>query len=158
MLCQLQGAEEAMSLCLTALRCESAKTVEELTSLDENHRKATLGQLIKKMSETVNIEADFAAVLDRFLTKRNMFVHRRFLHADFHPDLSSDARRNAIQFVEDLRTDYLIVKGVFMRYVCEIGALTDSEFAEQAPALLSLCDELYRGAPLDPLNVTFKKL
>jgi len=110
------------------------------------------------MSATVSIEPNFAVVLNRFLTKRNMFVHRRFLHADFHPVLSSEARRNAIQFIDDLRTDYLLVKGVFMRYVCEIGALIDSEFAEQSPALLSLCDDLYRGAPVNPLNVTFKKL
>jgi hypothetical protein len=158
MLCQLQGAEEAMSLCLTALRCEFAGTVEELTSLDESHRKATLGQLIKKMSGAVSIAPDFAVVLDRFLTKRNMFVHRRFLHADFHPVLSPEARRNAIQFIEDLRTDYLVVKGVFMKYICEIGALIDSEFAVQAPDLLSLCDDLYGGAPVNPLNVTFKKL
>jgi hypothetical protein len=158
MLCQLQGAEKAMSLCLTALRCESAATIEELTSLDGSHRRATLGQLIKKMSGTVSVEPSFATVLDRFLTKRNLFVHHRFLDADFHPVLSPEARRKALQFVDDLQTDYLIVKGVFMRYMCEIGALIDSEFAEQAPKLLSLLDDVYGETPANPLNVAFKKL
>jgi len=158
MLCQLQGAEKAISLCLTALRCESAATIEELTSLDRSHREATLGQLIKKMSAIVSVESSFATVLDRFLIKRNLFVHQRFLDADFHPVLSPAARRKALQFVDDLRSDYRIVKGVFMRYLCEIGALIDNEFAEQAPKLLDLFDDVYGETPANPLNVAFKKL
>jgi hypothetical protein len=154
MLCQLQTLEEVMSFCLTALRCEPAITFEQITLLDEEHRKATLGRLVRLIPKSIEIEEDFARTIDRFISTRNLFVHHRFIHADFNPELSARACANALQFIEALRADYIIVKGVFARYILEIGSQFDEEVAELL-AKLPL-DEIY-GPMHNPLNVEFKK-
>lgn len=153
-LCQLQSLEEIMSFCLTAIRSEPEMTADELMALDATHRKATLGRIIRLMAETIEIDGDFALVLDRFLVARNLFVHRRFLHADFHPLLSPEACDNVIQFLEALQTDYMTVKGVFVRYAREIMAAIDPDFAKQSSFFEAMSEEIY-GPLANPLNIKF---
>jgi hypothetical protein len=55
---------------------ESFLSIEELERLDAEARKKTLGQLIAKLRERVQLEPKFDEILSRFVEDRNEFIHR----------------------------------------------------------------------------------
>ena len=58
--------------------------LQDLDSEDETSRRKTLGQLLRKLRERVEIDEDLEALFVTFLESRNLFTHR--LTVEFDPN------------------------------------------------------------------------
>ncbi len=73
------------------LASASVLTVDLLDSLDAEKRRKTVGQMLKQLRESVDVDPELDGILQPFLEHRNEFVHR----------LESDARNIWIPLKDD---------------------------------------------------------
>ena len=70
-----QTTERMMSLCLThILQLDGPLTLETLERAKT--RRRTLGQVIEKMRDKIDLDERFDAILSEFLESRNLLAHR----------------------------------------------------------------------------------
>jgi len=90
-----QDVERRLATLIGTVYPKGPPTWEELSAL----KRSTLGGLLRKLKERVEIEPTFEDRLKRFLEGRNLFAHR--LHHEPWFDLESEPGRDAVwRFIE----------------------------------------------------------
>ncbi|MCO5152573.1 MULTISPECIES: hypothetical protein [unclassified Shinella] len=119
MLIQMQVLEKLVSLSLTfPLRDVGVKTLDALFAAEAKNKKATIGRLIVALKSRVDLDDDFATMLDRFLDYRNTFVHDldRMGGFDWQSD-SGIARMH--DFLDTLASDTEFISKAFTSLLVE---------------------------------------
>jgi hypothetical protein len=122
----IQATEETLAEVLTiTLPKHGIITVKSLEADTEEHRRKTLGQLVRKLLKRARIDPGIEKQLDSFLSQRNLFVHS--LQQCYSFD-TSEGRQAAIAFCQELATDayqlWLTLSGVLFATFGALDAIT----------------------------------
>ena len=82
------------------LASASVLTVDLLDSLDAEKRRKTVGQMLKRLRESVDVDPELDGILQSFLEHRNEFVHR--LENDDRNMDTPQGRQELARFVSTL--------------------------------------------------------
>jgi hypothetical protein len=99
----IQAAESSIASAIEiALPANGVISVEGLEADEGEHRKKTIGQLVKKLNQRARIDPGVEQRLDSFVSDRNAFVH----HFSERFDLNSEnGRAKAIAFCQEIGSD-----------------------------------------------------
>lgn len=119
LLIQMQVLEKLVSLSLTfPLRDVGVKTLDALFTAEAKNKKATIGRLIVALKSRVDLDDDFATMLDRFLDYRNTFVHDLDRMGGFEWQLEGGIARMH-DFLDTLSTDTEFITKAFTSLLVE---------------------------------------
>ena len=112
----IQAAESAIASAIQiALPEKGVISVESLEAAEQEHRKKTIGQLVRKLNNKARIDPGIEQRLVAFISNRNEFVHsfqRRF-------DLNgSEGHAQAIAFCQELASEAFGLTQVFCAVSC----------------------------------------
>ena len=107
----IQAAEASIASAIEiALPVDGVISVEALEADEYEHRRKTIGQLVRKLTQRARIDPGIEQRLESFISRRNEFVHgfqQRF-------DLSTkEGCAQAIAFCQDLGSDAFGLAQVF---------------------------------------------
>lgn len=72
----MQTTERVIASALThALTDATARTVDQLTDEMKANNRATIGSLVRKLKQKVDVHEDFERLLESFLEDRNSLIH-----------------------------------------------------------------------------------
>ena len=126
-LLHIQTLEFVLSRCLTCVfPPEAEMTTDRLYALDAQNQSKTLGQLLKTLRNTVEIEPEFDSRLRNYLEKRNLFVHGLFLDERF--DFNTDEGCGKLTaFLDDVYDDVEYLRTVFTAVYAQWRKALDGE-------------------------------
>ena len=124
-----QDTEHCISSLIGMIYPEEKPSWEEIAKLDKN----TLGALIKKLKERVDMHDSFVGLLETFLEKRNLFVHKLSSQEWF--DTNTEPGRDKIwdfleSYQESLWEIYYVVNAAIFKHSESIG-MPQTEFHKQ---------------------------
>ena len=151
-LMSLQYTEHLLDLCLRLVFCDDESGLLEWETIGVLQGKATLGILLKRLQEKVNVHPDLEAYLGEFLEKRNRFVHRLLEIPEFHLS-TGPGHQEVKRFCWDVLLMCINLSRLFMaalrKYQLRMfpDAPMDPELKAQfddADAWISSVDQLFR--------------
>lgn len=138
-LLHIQTLEFVLSRCLTCVFPPEARmSADAIYALDAKNQSKTLGQLLRALRDTLEIEPEFGGRLQNYLEKRNLFIHDLFLDERF--DLNTEEGRERLEtFVNDIYEDVEYLRTVFTAVYAQWRKDMDGE--EQGLATLKEADK-----------------
>lgn len=126
-LLHIQTLEFVLSRCLTCVFPPEARmSADAIYALDAQNQSKTLGQLLRALRNTLEIEPEFGGRLQNYLEKRNLFIHVLFLDERF--DLNTEEGRERLEaFVDDVYVDVEYLRTVFTAVYAQWRKAIDGE-------------------------------
>ncbi|MER8709130.1 hypothetical protein NKH49_26920 [Mesorhizobium sp. M1088] len=126
----MQTAERVIATTLSLALPESPiQSVDDLTKETEANDKATLGALIKKLNRRVELDDDFAEVLEAFLIDRNALIHDVHRIPGFGLKTNVELAETS-KFLRNLVENSQTVTRVFISLLVEWGAQIGSSLSQ----------------------------
>ncbi len=154
-LIHIQRVEDSLKFWLEWLFPDGDVTMESLEKERQRNERATLGSLIKKLEERIEVTPDFETLLSLFLNNRNLFIHN-LRKTEWLTD-EDEAIKKLNSFLDELicqalELDRLIFQGIWLwKEASGFTTRWDEHFASDP----EYADLLSKGA--DAISKVFKK-
>lgn len=107
----IQAAESSIASAIQiALPKNRVISVETLEADEQEHRRKTVGQLVRKLNERARIDPGIEQRLDAFISRRNEFVHGFQQRFDLN---ATEGRAQAIAFCQEVGSEAFVLAKVF---------------------------------------------
>jgi hypothetical protein len=114
----IQGAESALA---SAIECALPEggiiSVASMEADEAEHRRKTVGQLVRKLNDRARIDAGLVERLESFIKQRNEFIH----HFSNRFDLASvEGSAEGVEWCKSLTSEAFSLAFVFHSVVCAV--------------------------------------